>query len=152
MTLAEFLDNYQVTAEAPYFEVFVCPDESPNGEYGFFCSHCGHDVNDEHCPTHAPMAFPGLRMAECAATPKHVMFGHVREDYGLPCPWCQVQELNEQLRLTRQCKHRPWRRWKVAHRAVYLLASVGLTGYGYAWGDGCSSCLILTNARFGRGA
>lgn len=141
MNLATFHEAYgPIDAAAPYLELFVTPDESPTGEWGFFCNHCGRAVEGVPCPDHAPMAFPGLRLAECDAEPRHILFGHDAQDYGLPCYRCLYQEQIAKERAKHACRHWGWRRWRVTRWVVHYLP---ITGYGYNHGiNGCDGCLV----------
>lgn len=124
----------------PYYETFEFPEGGP----AFFaCNGCGRDVSIDPCPDHAPAAFPGLRLAECEATPKHVVFVHDRDDYGAPCPYCVLNGYWEKERLARQCRHWAWRRWKLTHKVCGWLYVLGVTSSGGGWqsGDGHNGCL-----------
>lgn len=136
-----------------YVEEFHCA-ATPAGEedhehdrdlpcqWGFRCSVCHADVNERPCAEHAPREVPGLRLADCTANPPHVTYGHEREDYGLPCPWCQLAERAERDRLARQCRHWGWRRWAVTRWAEGWAYRLGITsGGGAKWGDGCNWCV-----------
>lgn len=124
----------------PYSEVFVWTH--PSGMCGFACSVCGLDVNAEPCPAHAITEVPGLRLVECANTPRHWEWVHERDDYGVPCPWCQLAVYWERDRLARQCRHWPWRRWRsIRHLDRYVLRPLRLSkGLCWTTGDGHAGC------------
>lgn len=136
-----------------YTEEFVCavtPADAEDHEHDlaipcewtFRCSICHSDVYAEPCPDHAPGEVPGLRMAECTATPRHVTYGHLRDDYGLPCPWCQLNAAAERERAYRQCRHWAWRRWSLTRCAMRWAYSLGvISGYSTGTIDGCNWCI-----------
>jgi hypothetical protein len=130
----------------PYSELFILDgSKHPSGQCGFACSVCGVDVDGVPCPDHAPAEAPGLRLVECEATPRHVMFVHDRDDYGVPCPWCILDSYYEKARLARQCQHWGWRRWRLVGKVDrYLLGPLRITlGHSWKLGDGCDGCETL---------
>lgn len=137
MTLADLLHDYT--------ELFVMYDADDNQVTPHFeCSVCDRDVTDEPCPVHAPINVPGLRLADCDATPRHYMWVHQRDDYGFPCPACRIWEQAEQDRLARQCRHWPWRSWRITSWLSRQAYSLGvLTGGAIAWGDGHDACVTF---------
>lgn len=146
-----------------YREAFVCwasnpgddypydhdhPDPGTDCDWGWICNAdgCRIRVDDVPCPEHAPVAFPGLRLVECQAEPRHWLFSHDREDYGHGCPACRSKQLWAQLVELRVSTHRyrhgGWRRWRVTWWVVRVLRRVGLVrGSGMSWGDGCRGCV-----------
>lgn len=132
-----------------YTELFVMYDSDDNQVPPHFeCSNCDRDVTDEPCPSHAPLTdLPGLRLIDCDAAPRHYTWAHQRDDYGLPCPWCQLADHAERDRLARQCRHWGWRKWQVTRwlaGQAYALGVIG--GYGTTSGDGHDWC--VTYGRF----
>lgn len=124
---AEFVEDYLDEPGVPYRELFVPPEASPSGQYGFFCNLCGCDVGFQECPQHAPLvAPPGLRRLECEATPPHLLFGVDRQDYGEPCWRCQLQPYWDADERARQCTHAAWRRWRATWWAVGRAYRLGL--------------------------
>lgn len=146
-----------------YREAFVCWSGNPAGDdypydddhptdvacdWGWCCNAdgCHTRVDDVPCPEHAPVAFPGLRLVECQAEPRHFLYSHDRDDYGHGCPacwskhvWNQLVELRES---THRYRHRAWRRWRVTVRVVRLLRRIGMVrAYSLSWGDGCRGCM-----------
>ncbi len=131
------------TLTEPYREEFVTDDDHPAGLYTFACNICQRDVGDVPCPDHAPTEFPGLRLVDCTADPPHLMWVHEREDYGVPCYACIYADRAEREAEARQCRHWPWRRWKLTHKVAGWLHVTGIasSGGGSKWGDGCNWCL-----------
>lgn len=132
------------TITPPYLEVFAIGEEHPAGEgCGFVCNICDRPVDDDVCPDHGPRDVPGLRLLPCEATPPHRVWVAAREDYGVPCLQCLLDQQWEQERQARQCRHWPWRRWKVTHRVASWTYQMGVTAGGSSWktGDGCDGCL-----------
>lgn len=80
-------------------------------EYGWACNSCGVRVDDRPCPAHAPSSVPGLRLVECAAEPKHILFAHDRDDYGHFCPWCEADRLRGELKPLKEAAERRAHRW-----------------------------------------
>lgn len=125
-----------------YRELFVWDDEHPNHHVGFLCSICGQPVDDRPCPDHAPVNVPGLRLVECSTEPRHWLWVLDCEDYGAPCYRCELNDLYERQRQAEACRHWPWRRWKLTHRAGSLAYQLGvIAGSGTQWGNGCNHCL-----------
>jgi hypothetical protein len=142
-------DDYQDWQPVGYYERFVMDEdeEVPDRPYTFVCTACLRDVDQEPCPDHAPLAPPpGLRLVECAASPRHWMFVHDRDDYGAPCPQCRLDDYYQKERLARQCRHWPWRRWPVLRWTWrYVLDPLGLTkGTVWTTGDGHRSCMTMS--------
>ena len=59
-----------------YQEQFVLVDDEYTGPAGtaFACNICGTPVDDQPCPDHAPTAVPGLRLVDCDAEPRHLLW------------------------------------------------------------------------------
>lgn len=145
-----------------YREAFVCWASNPGEDYPYDHDHpdpdcdwgwccnadgCRTRVDEQPCPQHAPIVFPGLRPVECQAEPRHYLYSHDRDDYGHGCPGCYSKWLFDQLvelrQATHRYRHRAWRRWRVTVRAVRLLRRIGLDrGSGMSWGDGCRGCMM----------
>lgn len=140
------------TLTEPYRESFVMEDEHPNGLAGFVCNIDGRPVDDGPCPDHAPMSVPGLRVADCTATPAHPpVFHHLRDDYGVPCLYCVIAEHAEQERVAQQCRHWGWRTWRATRWAASVAYSLGIiAGYGTTWGDGHKMCTTFTRGLRGK--
>lgn len=145
-----------------YREAFVCwagdrtedypfDHECPAGrdcDWGWVCNHdgCLTRTDEYPCPTHAPLAVPGLRLVECQAQPPHVLLAVDREDYGHGCPWCWSNEYRDELwalmEATHRYRHGVWRRWKATRRVLRLLHRAGIVrGWSYSHGDGCHGCI-----------
>lgn len=144
----------------PYREVITCglavADEHGDRdcghkgycEYTRLCGTCGRDVAEAPCPEHAPLSIPGLQLIGCEE-------GHARtwvltdDGYPPPCPWCVIDAEARAHEGCEHARHGRWRRWKVTHRALLDLYSLGVVaGYGSRIGGGCQGC--ATGIRFGR--
>lgn len=150
------------SGQAAYCELFHCfipnrPGQDPDDhehdfklscDWGWLCNQCDTRIDDGPCPEHAPMEFPGLRLAECDANPKHVLFGHDRDDYGLPCFIClcseQADELHELREQQRHAKHRRWPRGWLAH-LIATVAYLLRLSYGRSthYGKYCDGCVTI---------
>lgn len=148
-----------LSAKAPaYYELFHC-FTTPAGEedhehdfkldcdWGFICNQadCRSRVDFQPCPDHAPIEIPGLRLVECTAEPRHYLYVHDRDDYGANCPACYAGELNQRVMEYEACRHRAWRRWRIAR---WIVLHLPLTGYGYRIGNGCQGCLLTDGVRW----
>ncbi len=132
------------TIAEPYNEVFVTDDDHPAGLYAFACNICDRDVGDGPCPDHAPTEFPGLRLVDCAADPPHLVWVYEREDYGCPCFVCMAEEQAKRDAEARQCRHWPWRSWKVTGRVARWLYALGIvSGTCWSLGDGHDGCVTF---------
>lgn len=110
-----------------YRERFHCwvpnsPDTDPDDhehdwtiscDYGWQCNTdgCTERVDDEPCPQHAPLAFPGLRLVECVAEPRHWLYSHDRDDYGHFCPACTYDMTHAELEPLKLAAERRRHRW-----------------------------------------
>jgi hypothetical protein len=133
-----------------YSEVLVIEDDAVGQTVvRWECSRCDHDVSDEPCPDHAPLAdLPGLRLIECDANPKHYTWVHQRDDYGVPCPWCLLADHAKREAEARQCRHWGWRRTRAFRKLVGVAYILGvITGSGSTWGDGHDWCVTITHFR-----
>lgn len=129
-----------------YTEVFVMTDADDNDVPPHFeCSHCPQDVTEHPCPVHAPLGdLPGLRLIPCDAQPRHYVWAHQRDDYGLPCPWCLLNEHREREAEARQCRHRAWRRTRLFRWFSSWAYSMGvISGSCHSAGDGCDWYITL---------
>ncbi len=139
------------TTDTPvrYVETWAWGDEHPTGDGGFVCPIDGRDVTLEPCPEHAPQDVPGLRLVDCEAEPRHLIWVHDREDYGVPCYMCQLEERWRRDAEARQCRHRPWRRWKLTSRRARWADVLGvISGYCMSiGGDGHDGCVHRPSLR-----
>ncbi len=129
-----------------YTELFVMYDEDDNSVLPHFeCSQCERHVDNEPCPDHAPITdLPGLRLIECDATPKHYTWVHQRDDYGVPCPWCLLDDQAKRDAEARQCRHWGWRRTRLFRWFSFWAYSMGIiSGSSHSTGDGCNWCVRL---------
>lgn len=134
-----------------YCEEFVTDDEHPAGLYAFACNICDRSVDDGPCPDHAPTDIPGLRLVDCAAEPRHLLWVVDREDYGVPCFLCIAQEKWDLDRLAQQCRHWPWRHWRLTGRLASWASALGvISGYGIHYGQGHLGCRTFPNSLRGR--
>lgn len=151
-----------------YRELFVCwasPWDGPDGEDGFWSHDHGSEVDCDWgwicngtaddgtscqvrvdftaCPEHALREYPGLRMAECDAMPRHELFVFDRDDYGHGCPKCWSNQLAARIRELEIAAHSHgwWRRGRTGRWLARTLRRCGLIkDYGYACGAGCNGC------------
>jgi hypothetical protein len=133
-----------------YTEVFVIEDDAEGRTVvRWECSHCDRDVSDEPCPDHAPLTdLPGLRLVDCTAEPRHYVWVHQRDDYGVPCPWCLLKDHAARDAEDRQCRHWAWRRTGIWRRLVRAAYSLGIiSGSGASWGDGHEWCTTISGFR-----
>jgi hypothetical protein len=137
MTTNDLLDSYT--------EVFVMDGENGETKPHFECSQCDREVDDEPCPDHAPLTdLPGLRLIECDADPKHYTWVHQRDDYGIPCPWCLLNDQAKQDAEARQCRHLRWRRTRAFRWLAGMAYSLGvISGSCHSKADGCDWCVTL---------
>lgn len=127
-----------------YREQFVWPDAADTYPY-FACNVCGLDVGDVPCPEHAPTMIPGLRLVDCTAGPRHLLWAHDRDDYGYPCPMCVVVQHNAEQSERDRCRHWPWRSWTVTKRAAGWAYTLGaISGYSVGTVNGCNWCVQST--------
>lgn len=134
----------------PYLEEFEMADRPDGGlDCWFACNHCGRNVDDTPCPEHGPGTIPGLRVAECDATPPHpVVYSPDRDDYGLPCPYCMLDAKIEEHQGCAHSHHGRWRRWRITGRLVGWAARLGVvTAWMVSWGDGCEHCVSKVTVR-----
>ncbi|MEV0214254.1 hypothetical protein [Micromonospora sp. NPDC050695] len=132
-----------------YQEQFVLDSDEYTGPAGtvFACNICDTPVDDQPCPVHAPNAVAGLRLVDCDAEPRHLLWVHDRDDYGIPCYLCAWVKQAEAERLERQCRHWPWRTWRITSWLDRRAYSLGITGSGgNTYGDGHNGC--VTGVRF----
>ena len=133
-----------------YQEQFVLVDDEYTGPAGtaFACNICGTPVDDQPCPDHAPTAVPGLRLVDCDAEPRHLLWVHDRDDYGVPCYLCQAIEREEKDRAARQCRHWGWRSWRATWWLSLKLYALGVsTGGSITRGDGHDGCVTFGRMR-----
>lgn len=134
-----------------YNEVFTNYDANDN-EVGwhFTCSVCDRDVSDEPCPDHAPLTdLPGLRLVDCTAEPRHHVWVHQREDYGVPCYACLYGEMRQKELAQARCPHHWWNKTRMWRRWVRFGYSAGfIAGSGMTWDATCDGCCEIS--RFGR--
>lgn len=152
-------DEYLAGAAAPagYIEEFHCA-ATPEGEedhehdralpcrWGFRCNICHRDVGADHCPDHAPLNVPGLRLVDCAATPRHRLWVVDADDYGPPPCWvCDDVRRAAEAAAARACRHWPWRRWRITNHAANLAYALGIASGvgGWSWGDGHNDCVTF---------
>lgn len=97
----------------------------------FRCILCGR--SDLPCPEHAPVSFPGLRLAECyrpeADHPR--LFVYDADDYGVPCYLCLYEQQRERVDELTRCRHWPWRRWRITGKALGRLP----LAFTWSWND-----------------
>ncbi len=126
-----------------YTELFVMPEDDTLPY--FACSVCDRNVSDEPCPDHAPLTPPpGLRLVDCVATERHLIYVINRDDYGFPCPECQLMPYFEDEAKARQCRHWAWRRTKVWRRLVSTMYVLGvIPGSASSWGNGHDWCVTV---------
>lgn len=160
-TLAELLEDIRDGGnDRPYYETMIDQGEYRHGkwvfDWVFACNRCARLVDptiaDGACPDHAPKDVPGLARAECWAEPKHSPYWVLDGDhagYGVPCPTCLLAPYREAEAAARQCRHWPWRRWKVTRWTIRAAYRFGVTGGigGAQWGDGCNWCVHLPRLR-----
>ncbi|MEU7980513.1 hypothetical protein AB0B63_18515 [Micromonospora sp. NPDC049081] len=129
-----------------YQERFVLTDDEntyPDGTV-FACNVCDTPVDDRPCPQHAPTEVPGLRLVDCKAEPRHLLWVHDRDDYGTPCYLCAYIEQAEQERQARQCRHWGWRSWKAIWWLSLKLYALGVSkGGSITRGDGHDGCVTF---------
>lgn len=132
-----------------YQEQFALTNDKYTGPSGttFACNICDRPVDDGPCPDHAPTAAPGMRLVDCDAEPRHMLWVLDRDDYGVPCFQCAWERQAEAERQARQCRHWGWRTWRITDWASRTAYRLGITtGGGYIYGDGHNGC--LTGVRF----
>lgn len=135
------------TITAAYCELFTHFDEDVPGDAYFTCSVCDRSVDDKPCVDHAPVEVPGLRLTECAAERGHYAFVHDRDDYGVQCPYCRLDEYAEQDRQARQCRHWGWRSWRITRYLTRRAYSLGvISGSCTSFGDGHDGCVTFSRA------
>jgi hypothetical protein len=126
-----------------YREVLAWPEDHTE-HCGFVCSICGAAVDLDPCPDHAPTQVPGLQIVHCEAEPRHWLWMLDSDAYPPPCYRCELDRAYERERLGRQCRHWPWRRWRVLWLAYrWVLEPVRLaSGFTVTWshGDGHDGC------------
>lgn len=135
-----------------YRELFACRASNPGEDWpfdhdhgsdrdcdwGWLCNADGCDirVDDGPCPEHAPIAFPGLRLVECQAEPRHWLFVHDREDYGHGCPLCWCDQTALEMAPLKAAADRRVHRWCwVLNRVKRLAIRLRLTEMWSVGGD-----------------
>lgn len=109
-------------------------------DYRWMCGTCYQVLGDTEqvCPAgHTPMEFPGLKLVDCDATPRHLLFVHTDDGYGGPCPQCQWDAAEERHRGCEHSHHGRWRSWKLTGRLAYWGARLGLWAGFRAYGNLC---------------
>lgn len=68
-------------------------------DWGWLCNQdgCHNRIDEVPCPDHAPKVFPGLRLVECGAEPRHYLWAHDSDSYGPPCFWCMRDDYHREL-------------------------------------------------------
>lgn len=123
-----------------YRETFVSvvEDEETGAEtqvYAFHCNICDRDLTDGPCPDHAPLNVPGLRPFDCEHQPPHLGWVVDADDYGAPCPWCQLDDA--QARITDLEVKRDWHgRWRGTRAFRWLLGKAYVAGLIGGYRDG----------------
>lgn len=137
---------------APYKEIMVCRQAEPDEfgdwdcshrdpcDWSFICAVCRRDVSAGPCPDHAPLDVLGLRRIECTE-------GHARtwvlddDGYEPPCPWCAIASEMKAHEGCEHSHHGRWRRWRIVHRALSRLYSLGIVkGWASSYSPYCRGC------------
>lgn len=134
-----------------YNESFTSYDADDNEvPWHFECSICRRNVDDEPCSDHAPLGdLPGLRLVDCTASPRHYLWVHQREDYGVPCYACLYSDERKAALALARCPHRWWQRTHAWRKLVGWGYSLGfIAGSSMTWDATCDGCCAIS--RFGR--